>query len=159
MQKLQWAVALIRTHFNNERRWLATRTRGVFRNEPKLSFIMAERLENESFREALFREVAWELELDRRRDFLVSNMAQLNMELIERLPGQTQTTHSLVSFYNVDIYRGSVCRRLARDSNVCWLDSSEVCDGVTRHGQILDPLVPWLINRSNVIQHWESSEG
>ena len=64
----------------------------------------------------------------------------------------------MVSFYNVEIYRKEVLETLEQDSRNLWVTSDEICDGVTHCGRRFDPIVPYLINRSNVIQHWESSQ-
>ena len=154
MEKLQLAIALIRSTETGALRWLATNGR----ESRKLQFVVGDRLESESFRETVAREVAWSLDLERKRDFLVSNMAQMNLEFIDQLPGWSDQCHVHLAFYNMEVYRRDVMKQLNADSTVFWIDSGEVCDGVTRQGQILDPLIPYLVNRSNVIQHWESSE-
>jgi len=152
MKRIELAVALIRSSVSGCPRWLIRQAK----DGSKPSLIIGDRLENESFRETVAREVSWELGLDRRRDFLVSNMAQINLEFVDRLPGASEKSHVLVAFYNVEIYRAKVIRQL-RDNDSChWVDSAAICDGVTRQGQILNPIVPYLINRSSVIQHWES---
>lgn len=155
MQKLELSVALIRRNDPDGTRWLAR----LSADESSLEFVVATRLENETFRESVTREVAWVLELDRQRDFLVSNMAQMNLEFYDALPGQFEDTHTLVSFYNVEVYRNAVLEQLSQDTQNFWVTSDEICSGVTRQGTEFDPLVTYLINRSSVIQHWESSPG
>ena len=82
----------------------------------------------------------------------------MNLEFVDRLPGNPEKSHIRAAFYNVEIYRSHVLEQLHNDASCRWIDSAAVCDGVTRHGQILNPIVPYLINRSSVIQHWESLE-
>ena len=153
MEKLALAVTLIRNNSNQTVRWLARLDPGSM----QLNFVVGERLEKESFRETAIREVAWELNLDRTRDFLVANMAQGNLEFVDQLPGRFQPNHVVVSFYNVEIYRREVLKQLESDPNNFWVGSDEICDGVTRCGRRFEPIVPFLINRSNVIQPWEST--
>jgi hypothetical protein len=152
MDNISLAVALIRKRYNEKLCWLAT----LNQTQKKLEFIIGERLEGESFRETTIREVAWAMQLDRKRDFLVSNMAQMNLEFIDQLPGRFHKSHVLVSFYNVEIYRKQVLHRLDEAPDNLWVNSEEICNGVTQCGRAFDPIVPYLINRSNVIQHWES---
>lgn len=154
MDKVSLAVTLIRNTSNQTLRWLARLNEFTM----QLEFVVGERLEQESFRETAIREVAWELELDRTRDFLVANMAQHNLEFVDQMPGWFNKNHMLVSFYNVEIYRREVLEALESDSRNFWVTSDEICDGVTHCGRRFDPIVPYLINRSNVIQHWESSQ-
>jgi len=111
MDRVSLAVTLIRNSSNQLVRWLARRNQST--NE--LEFVIGVRLENESFREAAIREVAWELHLDRSRDFLVSNMAQMNLEFVDRLPGWYDKNHNVVSFYNVEIYRREALTQIDAD--------------------------------------------
>ncbi len=154
MKKTELAIALIRSTESGSLRWLVKHGN----SGEKPSLIIADRLEKESFRETVAREISWELNLDRKRDFLVANMAQMNLEFIDRLPGYTEESHIVAAFYNVEIYRAKVLEQLQGDDSCFWIDSAAVCDGVTRQGQILNPIVPYLVNRSSVIQHWESQE-
>ena len=154
MNKFELAIALIRSTESGSLRWLVKHGK----NGQKPNLIIANRLENESFRETVTREVGWELNLDRKRDFLVSSMAQMNLEFVDRLPGHVEESHIVAAFYNVEVYREKVLEQLRNDESCFWIDSVAVCDGVTRQGQILSPIVPYLVNRSSVIQHWESQE-
>ncbi|MFT7634167.1 MAG: hypothetical protein ACI87E_005226 [Mariniblastus sp.] len=155
MEHVSLSVALIRKTYNQSLRWLAR----LNPTSKKLGFVIGERLNMESFRETTIREVAWELLLDRQRDFLVSNMAQLNLEFVDRMPGHYDKSRVVVSFYNVEVYRKEVVEALESDRANFWVTSEEICNGVTRDGRRFDPLVPYLINRSSVIQYWESSQG
>ena len=154
MDKIELAVALIRSVESGSPRWLVKH----HHENSKPNFVIGDRLEGESRRETIAREVSWELDLDRKRDFLVSNMAQINLDFIDRLPGHQEENHIFASFYNVEVYRAQVLAQLNANDRCFWVDSGEVCDGVTQSGQILNPIVPYLVNRSSVIQHWESQQ-
>ncbi len=155
MEKISFSVALIRKTYNQSLRWLAR----LDKSKKHLVFVVGRRLQEESFRETTIREVAWELMLDRQRDFLVSNMAQMNLEFIDQLPGRFEKSHVRVSFYNVEVYRKEVVEELENDPDNFWVTSEEICNGKTRCGRRFDPIVPYLVNRSSVIQYWESSSG
>ncbi|MFK7767778.1 MAG: hypothetical protein AB8B55_11195 [Mariniblastus sp.] len=155
MDKLAFSVALIRKTQNQTVRWLARLNPTTL----MLDFVIAQRLESETFRESATREVAWQLGLDRQRDFLVSNMAQVNLEFIDMLPSHFEKTNNKISFYNVEIYRQKVAEQLDSDPSNIWVNSEEICNGVTDSGRKFNPVVQYLINRSNVIQSWESFSG
>lgn len=146
------AVALVKNTVAPRPTWLARQQS----SQAPLEFILGQRLEDESFRETVFREVAWALGLDRNRDFLVSNMAQLNLELDELLPGQDTVQKTAIQFYNVEVYRKATLESIANDPRNVWVDSQEICNGVSHEGIAFDPLITYLINRSEVIQPWES---
>ncbi|MEM7785849.1 MAG: hypothetical protein AAF623_21050, partial [Planctomycetota bacterium] len=61
-----------------------------------------------------------------------------------------------VSFYNVEIYRRQVHEIIRSDRRNFWVTSEEICRGISVGGRQFDPLLTYLINRSNVIQSWES---
>ncbi len=151
MEKIELGVALVRK-LERQVLWL-----GKF-NEAKqqIDFVTAQRLEKETFREAVTREVAWELEIDRRSDFVVSSMAQLNINFVTTLPGKTDKTQIAAAFYNVELYRQAVIKKIGESPELVWLTSTEVCNGKSRQGIQLDPLLVRLNQEAHVIQHWES---
>lgn len=117
-------------------------------------FVVAERLGKESFREAVTREVAWQLDLDRRKDFLVSSMAQLSKEYLELSPIDQSQVHVAVAFYSVQIYRNRVIRQLDENPRYQWVSAAEICAGYTERGETIDPQVVKWINRWRVVEPW-----
>ena len=146
------AIGLVRNFdTGNMLRWL-----GVYSKQSRsLNFVTGDRLEGESFRETIVREVAWQLNVDR-KDFLTSKTAQLNLEFLETLPHTSVETHYHVAFYNVDVFRPAVIEAIQSRSEFAWVTSEEICDGKTKLGVPFNQTLSYLINRSAVIQHWES---
>ncbi len=148
------AIALIRNFdTGNMLRWLAV----YHKKSRTLNFVMSDRLEGESFRDSIMREVAWQLDVER-NDFLTSKMAQLNLEFIETLPHTSTELHYHVAFYNVEVYRPSILELIHGRNDLAWVTSEEICDRKTKLGVPFDPTLGYLINRSAVIQHWESAD-
>jgi hypothetical protein len=151
MHKLEIGAALIRK-IDDRIYWLGKHDVGAV----QIDFVIAERLEKEPWREAILREVAWEWNIDRKRDFIVSNMAQLNINIEVVLPGDDVETKVACAFYNVELYRKSTLEVIEQDQRHVWLTSREICEGTTTDGIPLDPLFVMLNNEAKVIQHWES---
>ena len=149
------AVALIRKNDANGTCWLGRRKQA----DGLLTFVIGQAMPRKSLRESITAEVAWEFDLDRGKDFLVSNMAQLNFDFPESVPAVKNAQPLKVSFYNIEIYRRGVLRELDEDSQNQWLTSTEIWDGQAVDGQRLDPLVHQLITRSEAIRSWETSTG
>ena len=147
-------IALVRNFSTgNMLRWL-----GVYnRTTQTINFIAGQRLEAESFREAVKREVAWNLDLERNLDFLASRMAQLNLEFVDALLDGEPARHYQVAFYNVEVYREKVLDKIAARDDLIWVTSEEICAGKTKLGISFDPLLMALLKKSGVIQHWESA--
>lgn len=147
------SIGLIR-HLGDEGwRWLA---RWDSRKR-HFDFITADCLEGESPREAISREVAWALDLNRGRDILVCNMAQSNLEFVERFPGDQHETIVKIAFYNVELYRKGAVAVVNAVSENAWMTSQEICEGKTKENLPLNPFLTQLVSKSGVIQHWESS--
>ena len=151
MDKLEVGVPLIRK-ISDRVEWLGR----INRSKQQIEFLMANRLEKESWRDAIMRDVAWELDLDRKLDMLVSKMAQLHLEFDAVLPGQVDSTRVICAFYNIEFYRKSAKAKVEANQDFIWLTSTEICAGVTDEGMPIDPLLLFLNGRAQVIQHWET---
>jgi len=150
MNKLFQSVAFVLQRDETHTQMLLRRQQ----NPNQWNFIVGERLNKESFRESVTREVAWQLNLNRKSDFLVSNMAQLSMEYYETNQDGSQQ-HIAVAFYNVHVYRRKLLETLSEDDSNRWVSAAEVCEGQTVDGQLIDPRVVNLINKWNVVQPWQ----
>ncbi len=150
MEKLFQSVALV-MHSEGDKSKLLLRWQ---EDHDCWMFVVADRLNKESFRESVTREVAWQLDLNRETDFLVSSMAQLSMEYFDKTNAETQT-HVAVAFYCVHIYRRKVLESLTTDPANRWMSAMEVCQGKTANGQSIHPhIVDW-INKWSVVQPWQ----
>ena len=150
MEKVFRSVALIQKFDDEKSQFLLKLNAG--RNQ--LNFVTGERLEKESFREAISREVSWQLELERSKDFIVSNMSQLSMEYAGVLPGMTAKNKIAVAFYLVHLY-GDSARSQLNDSTDCqWVNAAEICRGRTNLGTAIDPIPVHWINRWEILQAW-----
>ncbi len=150
METIQLGLALIRERGDSGSRWLTQ----FQRCQNMLSLICGQRLENESFRETVTREVAWQLDLLRDREFLVANMAQLNFEFEGTLPGQQDLVRLVVAFYSVDLYRRMSRERIAQRDDLLWVPSEVLCHQAKYRGHLVNPFHQTLINRCKVIESW-----
>lgn len=151
MQRFCRSIALIRKPTEHRTSWLARwQDRGRW-----FDFIMAEPLGDESFRECIDREVGWVLDLERERDYLVSNMAQINLDFSDALPGDAHETQILVAFYVVDLYRKSAWQKVDADRENFWLTAEQIYAGHAQDGRPINPNLRFLIRHSEVIQPWQ----
>ncbi len=150
MQKIEVGLALIRERGDEGSMWLTQ----VGHNQPMISFISGNRLEQESFRETVAREVAWQLDLDRNREFLVANMAQIDLEFEGAVPGQHEPMRLHVAFYSVDLYRRVARNRIADRQDLVWVPSSTLCQAERFGEWLINPFHQSLIQRSKVIESW-----
>lgn len=152
MEKWFQSIALIRRIEDGKNLWLA---RASNRRPGMVDFIAAPRLGTESFRETIRREVGWVLDLDPKRDLLVSSMAQLNLEFVASWPNSTSDSHIAASFFLVEIYGRRAMQKIEEDPANRWLTSGEVCSGSLETGETLDPRLLFLLDRAKVINAWD----
>ncbi|TWT57457.1 hypothetical protein KOR42_08180 [Thalassoglobus neptunius] len=116
----QTALALIRRWFDGRPRWLVLSND----NESATRLIEAERLEKESLRESIDREIAWELGLRRRKDYIVSNVPRLHLESPvfqrETCSGKTEERFNVVEFFLVELYGKQGRDELDQKTHVEW---------------------------------------
>lgn len=148
MNTLEIGVALIR-RIEQEIQWLGIHNQ----TKHQIDFVIAHRLEKESWRDSVTREVAWQLDLDRNRDIVVSNMAQLNVEFEAALPGETDSTQIACAFYNVQLYRKAAREKISADENYLWLSCDEILAGQTEAGVVISPMLMLLNGHAKVIRH------
>ena len=64
-------------------------------------------------------------------------------------------THFGVAFYNVDLYRRSAREQVNRRTDIHWLESAEICQGISNGGTPLDLRQRFLLGRAAVINPWD----
>ena len=106
VQKFVGSIALIRHPESPESSWLAYHSQ---QRDVLLRLVTSERLEGESYRECIEREIAWELRLRRGKDYIVSRVPRLHFEQPVQIPGEPEPVYFIVEFFVVDLY-GSAAR-------------------------------------------------
>jgi hypothetical protein len=157
------SIALFRHPDQPEKLWLA-----VWDSHANhFDFVTAERLERESWRECLDREIAWTLNLRRGKEYMISSMARLRLDLtaptdsteissLNTSPGQSQ--YSAVEFYVVDLYGKSGEATLANNERLQWLSSEEVLSGRTANGRLVSPSLVSLLKQADVIARFKNPD-
>lgn len=140
------AFALIPRTFDSQSEWLCLWDE----NRSYFDFITAVRSAKHSFRDDLQSQVCKALDL-RKRDVLISNMAQLNLEFAGVLPGEGNTKHVVAAFYLVHLYSRSARDRVEELSEGRWLSTDELLNGQTLDGWGVSPNLSFLLRRSDVI--------
>jgi hypothetical protein len=161
------SIGLIRKYIpvdngDGEWRWLV--------HQPKrnswFQLIETDRLEKESFRQALDREIAWILPLRAKQDYLMSSVPRLHYRhKIEPGCGSNtgepmQIMTQCTEFYTVDLYGKEAEKQTAHAPGIDWITSLELTQGQwTREGELrlLLPAQTALLEMSQVVSHWEGT--
>ena len=141
------SIALIRCSDAPEKQWLAF----MDDSETALSFLTADRLEKESWRECLDRELAWRLELRRGKDYLISSMARRHFDETIDDAGDGRTQHFSYEFFVVDPY-GSAGRQAFRViPNSRWVTNEELRNGATNDGVAVSSWLKDLLLKTDLL--------
>ena len=149
MEKTFLSIGLVQRTHNGRTQWL------LDESQEALRFIVGHRLEKESFRETVIREVAWQLDLDRKKDFIVSNIAQISVEFVEAKPHEFHEEHIALAFYNVYLSKRNVITRLNEDPSKTWVSAAEICAGTASNGRRIQSDVVGWINKYEVVRPWQ----
>lgn len=163
MEKIAFAYALVE-HPKKRSNWLVKRRVDISRHA-KWDFLQSERLEMESFRDSVLREVGWELNVNPKKEILVSRMPQLNFEKMgvldsdrgllnawEDADGEAPF-HYVIEFYKVFSYCRDFCDRIEQKADLDWVTTKDLFSGVYAETAISPRLIE-LLRLTEVIQPW-----
>lgn len=138
----QTSMGLVRGWFDGDARWLVIQDPVT----QQFRLIEAIRLEDESFRESIDREVAWQLDLRRGKDYIVSSVPRLHLEIPFEVDHGcaigTEQRVDVVEFYLVELYGQAARPALESRPHVFWwgqadFQSAQVENLIPRQRQIL----------------------
>ena len=101
----------------------------AIRDGETIDLIRAPRLEGETYRDSLLREVAWRLDLDAKRDLVTSGVprAHLNSRLCGK--GSGEPKWYICEFYVTRLYGQRWKETLTKRDDLVWLTGGELMNG------------------------------
>lgn len=141
------SIALIRHPDGKEQNWLAI----WVPQHQWYSFVMAERIEAESWRECLDRELSWVLPVRRGKDYIISTMARLHLEETVYDSVAAEEQNVAYEFYVVDPYGRQGKAAFTNLEDTRWLTNSELRAGQTGDGRAIDPELTELLVRADIL--------
>jgi hypothetical protein len=147
MNGFSTAIALFRHPEQLEKLWLAYWNQSA----EHFDFVTSSRLDNESFRECLDREVAWILQLRRGKEYIISSQARLHLDVPAESSDLGQKNCFIVEFFIVDLFGKDGKISIENNSDVRWLTSEEVLSGRTVDGRTVSARLVRLLNHADVI--------
>lgn len=132
----QSAIALVRGWIDNASKWLVIQDA----HAEQYRLVEASRIEEESFRESIDREVAWQLELTRGKDYIVSSVPRLHLEIPIEIAhgcsGELEQRVDVVEFYLVELYGQKAKQTLLENTRIKWWSPEEILNETATHGII-----------------------
>jgi len=90
----------------------------------------AEKLEGESYRDALVREVGWAAGLDAAKDYLLSHAPRAHLQFADQCEGPTEGDITILQFYVCELFRRGreKLRALEEQGNdaITWLTAADL---------------------------------
>lgn len=112
------SIALVRRFVDGGCSWL-------FRQEEHiLHLIQAQRLEGESYREVIEREVGWRLQIARGKDYIVSSVPRAHFQ--GAITHGDQSIFYVIEFFVVDLFGRKAQPVLDHDPNNLWLTNEDL---------------------------------
>ena len=145
MNHFTGSIALVRHPEQLENQWLTHWDT----KRKHFDFVTAERLDDESFRESLDREIAWVLDIRRSKDYIISSQARLHLDI--PVESEEDDTFFVVEFYVADLYGKSGRASVELNKKLRWLSSDEVLSGQTTEGLPVNPSLVELLKKADVI--------
>lgn len=122
----QSGIALMRNWKDEVAHWLVLRDDLTGQRQ----LVEAARLENESFRESIDREVAWQLNLRRGKDFIVSSVPRLHLEIpVEITHGCSDNQEKrvdVIEFYLIELYGKQARKTIEELDNIEWWSADQL---------------------------------
>ncbi|MEX0701969.1 MAG: hypothetical protein WD069_07725 [Planctomycetales bacterium] len=151
MEKTVRSIALVRHPDADPPRWLVRRDA----ESGALGLLVSDRLEGDSYRECLVREVAWTLGLARDRDFIVSSVPRVHLELRKAEQPELEEDWLFAEFFAVELFGGRALEVVDADPANVWLTAEELRAGETASARLNDR-DRLLLARGDVLPAWEA---
>ena len=109
----------------------------------------AEKLEGESYRDGLVREVGWAAGLDAGKDYLLSHAPRAHIQFADQCEGPTEGDITVLEFYVCELFRRGR-EKLERNDAVTWLTAQQIEAGEA-HGKPIAARQLALMKRADLI--------
>ena len=109
----------------------------------------AEKLEGETYRDGLVREVGWATGLDAAKDYLISHAPKAHVQFAEECEGPRQGDVTVLEFYVCELFRRGRAK-LAETDGVTWLTAGDLEAGEA-HGKPLAGRQLALMKRADLL--------
>jgi hypothetical protein len=141
------SFAMVRRHTDHGEQWLTVwdEHRKTFR------LIESRREPPHTFRTCLDDAIEEDLELDRKRDYLVSGYSSAHHQAPIEWPGIDQPQWVVVEFFPVDLYSKRAAGMVEELPHVRWFTLSEIAKGSSADGDKFCPLQHLLIHRADIL--------
>ena len=146
------AIAMIRRDRSDGRdEWLAIWNAG----RACYQFVEAHRLEDESFRQSLIREIAWTTGLRTGKDYLVAGGPRAHLQFAESRDCHSDPDWFIVEFFLVELMGRRHREILDGRDDVLWVTSDELQSGHAPDKRPFCPRLLSLLKQADILMPWQ----
>ena len=153
MKQFIGAIALLRRAGDDGRdRWLSLWNpgRGCYQ------FLEAHKLDGESYRESLLREIAWATGLRQGKDYIVSGAPRAHLQFAEAGACDAEPVWFIVEFYLVELMGRQHRATLEALPHAAWLTAEQVQAGAAEDGRPLCGRLRSLLRQADILAPWQA---
>ena len=150
-KKFVGAIALIRRDGPEGDEWLTlwNAGRGCYQ------FVEAHRLEGETYRQSLLREIGWATGLQTGKDFIVSGGPRAHLQFADVESCGGVPVWFIVEFFLVELMGRRHRELLDSNSEIHWISSEQLQSGVGADGRPLCPRLLSLLKQADILAPWQ----
>jgi hypothetical protein len=119
-------------------------------------FVEAHRVEDETYRQSLLREIAWTTGLRTGKDFLVSGAPRAHLQFAETESCSAEPVWYIVEFFLVELMGRNHRSLLDENSDLTWVTAGELRAGRAGDGRPLCPRLLSLLKQADILVSHES---
>ena len=147
------AIGLIRRDREDGRdEWLAFWNTG----RRCYQFVEAHRLEGETYRQSLLREIAWTTGLRTGKDFLVAGGPRAHLQFAEAQDCSAEPVWFIVEFFLVELMGKHHRRLLEENRELAWVTTGDIKAGQASDGRPLCPRLLSLLKQADILVSFDS---
>lgn len=141
------SLGIVRRFVDETEQWLMIRDEV----EPFYRLIQSHRGEEETFRDCLHKDLAAELGLNPKKDYIISGLSVAHHQAPIEWPGEETPQWVIVQFFPVHLYGQTARDTISQLSHAQWFTLKEIAKGISNEGHRFDPKQLELINRADLI--------
>lgn len=121
-------------------------------------FVEAHRLEDETFRQSLLREIAWTTGLHTGKDFLVSGAPRAHLQFAEVEDCSADPVWFIVEFYLVELMGKRHRDLLSANDEITWVTVEQISTGRAADGRPLCRRLLSLLKQADILMPFRNGD-
>jgi len=141
------SLGIVRRFVDEEEQWLTIWDA----KDSAYRLVQSTREESETFRDCLHKQLAFDLGLNPKKDYVISGLSMAHHQAPIEWPDECVPQWVIVQFFPVQLYGQAARNKVEQRSDVCWFTLPEIAEGRNSDGKPFHPKQLLLIERADLI--------